>query len=299
MKLAKVLVIAYTQLKRWARIRRIYVGGTCLVIVLCLPLAFWMGCGSGPFQISGPSSDDEPVGFALVSADVPLYIRGVIQRVNVDITTADTSRMAPILREMNFPIPGGSLAAGEVTDISVGRRLFSVSEFDTQEALRFQGSVIDSIRPGQATTVSVPLNRIGGTLRFTASLSRVDISDSLAVILEGTSVLDIVELGAKSDMPRLALASTPIVSFTRDGSVFSRQVTISQVPTGQRIFAGNLRDLSLGSRFLSFTDTVSATVDTEGVVDVKFSLQRVDRLLSDPEFVLPSDSTIVVISPNF
>ena len=100
-------------------------------------------------------------------------------------------------------------------------------------------------------------------------------------------------------MPRLALASTPIVSFTREGSVFSRQITISHILTGQRLFAGNLRDLSLGSRFLSFTDTVSATVDTEGVVDVKFSMQRVDRLLSDPEFVLPSDSAIVVISPNF
>ncbi len=158
MKLAKALTIAYTQHKRWARIRRIYVGGTCLGLAVCLPLALWMGCGSGPFQISGPSSDDEPVGFALVSADIPLYIRGVIQRVNVNITAADTSRMAPILREMNFPIPDGSLAAGEVTDISVGRRLFSVSAFDTQEALRFQGSVIDSIRPGQATTVSVPLN---------------------------------------------------------------------------------------------------------------------------------------------
>lgn len=266
---------------------------------MCLALALWMGCGSGPFQITAPPSPDLPVGFALITAEVPLYIRGVIRRVKVEVTSADTGRLEPIRREMNFPIPAGSLAAGEVANIPVGRRQFTVTAFDTQDALRFQGSAVDSVKAGQATTVSVPLARVGGTVRFTATATRAVVSDSLAVRLAATSLLDIIEIGASRDLPRLALASTPVVRFTQEGSTFSRQVTIKQVPTGDRRFAGSLRDLSRGSRSVSFTDTVVAKVDTGSVVDVKFSLKRVERELSEQELVFPADSTVVVVSPNF
>lgn len=276
--------------------RCLYISGGA---ALCLALALWMGCGSGPFQITGPPPVEAPVGFALITADVPLYIRGVIRRVQVEVTTADTSRLEPIRREMNFPIPAGSLAAGEVANIPVGRRQFTVMAFDTQEALRFRGSVVDSVRTSQATTVSVPLMRIGGTLRFTATVTRANLSDSEVTGLAATSVLDIVELAASRDLPRLALASTSVISFTREGSNFSRQVTIKQIPTGNRLFAGSLRDLSRGSRFVAFTDTVVAKVDTGSVGDVKFTLKRVNRSLQDQEFVFPADSTVVVDSPNF
>jgi hypothetical protein len=267
--------------------------------LLGVALSLWAGCGSGPFQITGPPAEERPLGFALVTADVPSYIRGVIRRVRVQVTTADTSRMQPVVREMNFPIPGGSLAAGEVADIPTGRRLFTVTAYDTEEALRFRGSGMDSVRTGQATTMRIPLYRIGGTLRFTATLTKSQVADSLASILASTSVLDIVELGANRDLPRLAIASTPVVSFTRDGQGYSRQVTISQIPTGNRLFAGSLRDLSRGGRYIVFTDTVSAKVDTSAVGDVAFTLKRVDRLLRDSEIVLPADSTVVVVSPNF
>ncbi len=276
--------------------RRLYISGGAAV---CLALALWMGCGSGPFQITAPLAPDMPVGFALITAEVPLYIRGVIRRVKVEVTAADTGRLEPIRREMNFPIPAGSLAAGEVANIPVGRRQFMVTAFDTQEALRFQGSAVDSVKVGQATTVSVPLARVGGTIRFTATVTRAVVNDSLAVRLAATSLLDIIEIGASRDLPRLALASTPVVRFTQEGSTFSRQVTIKQVPTGDRRFAGSLRDLSRGSRFVAFTDTVAAKVDTGGVVDVKFSLKRVERELSEQELVFPADSTVVVVSPNF
>jgi hypothetical protein len=259
-----------------------------------------MGCGSGPFQVTGPPPPDLPVGFALITADVPLYIRGVIRRVQVEVATADTSRMEPVRREMNFPIPGGSLAAGEVANIPMGRRQFTVTAFDTQDALRFRGSAVDSVKSGRATTVSVPLSRIGGTLRFTATLTKAELNDSLAVGLAATSMLDIVELGANRDLPRLALTSTPVVKFTQEGDTFSRQVIIQQVPTGDRRFAGSLRDLSRGSRFVAFTDTVVAKVVAESVVDVKFSLKRArDRELMKEELKFPADSTVVVISPNF
>jgi hypothetical protein len=264
-----------------------------------MALALWMGCGSGPFQVTAPPSPELPVGFALITAEVPLYIRGVIRRVRVEVTSADTSRLEPIRREMNFPIPAGSLAAGEVANVPVGRRQFTVMAFDTQEALRFQGSTVDSVKAGQATTVSVPLARVGGTVRFTATATRAVVSDSLAVRLAATSVLDVVELEANRDLPRLALASTPIIRFTQEGSTFSRQVTLKQVPTGDRRFAGSLRDLSRGGRFVVFTDTVAAKVDTGGVVDVRFSLKRVERQLSEQELVFPADSTVVVVSPNF
>ena len=278
------------------RFRRLY---ACVSFALCATVLLWAGCGSGPFQISGPSGPELPVGFALVTADVPLYIRGVIQRVRVEITSADTSKMSAITREMNFPIPGGSLAAGEISSVPVGLRRFRVTAFDTKEALRFQGSTIDSVRSGLATTLSVPLFRVGGRLRFTATLSSSEIRDSLATVLEGSSVLDIVELGASADMPRLALASTPVLSFTRDGDAFSRQVTIDLVPTGTRRFAGNLRDLRQGKGTVTFTDTVSAKVDTGDVVDVELSLKRLDRVLQLQELVFPRDSTVVILSPNF
>jgi hypothetical protein len=254
-----------------------------------------MGCGSGPFQITGSPPVGLPKGFALITADVPLYIRGVIGRVRVQVTTADTSRMDPILREMNFPIPAGSLAAGEVADIPVGRRQFTVTAFDTQEALRFRGSVVDSVKNGQATTMSVPLARIGGTVRFTATVTRTDAIEALA----STALLDIVELNASPSLPRLALASTPVTRFTREGNTLSRQVTIQLVPTGDRRFAGNLRDLKQGSRFVAFTDTVVAKVDTGGVADVRFTLKALGRQLTDLEYVFPADSTVVVSSPNF
>ncbi|MSS72256.1 MAG: hypothetical protein EXS64_12310 [Candidatus Latescibacteria bacterium] len=267
--------------------RHLYILGGA---ALCCALALWIGCGSGPFQITGPPAAELPRGFALITADVPLYIRGVIRRVQVEVTAADTSR-----REMNFPIPAGSLAAGEVANLPVGRRQFTVMAFDTQDALRFRGSVVDSVKTGQATTMSVPLARIGGTLRFTATVPRTNAIDSLAA----TSLLDIVELDASRDLPRLALASTPVISFTREGNTLSRQVTIKQIPTGDRRFVGNLRDLRRGGRFVAFMDTVMAKVDTGSVGDVKFTLKALGRSLQDQEFVLPADSTVVVTSPNF
>ena len=284
------------------RLRRCYIGAGAAIV---LSLALWMGCGSGPFQVTGPPLPEHPVGFALISADVPLYIRGVIQRVQVQVITADTSQMDPILREMNFPIPAGSLAAGEVANIPSGRRQFTVTAFDTQQALRFQGSAVDSVRTGQATTIDVLLARVGGAVRFTAAVAKSDLSskdstaDSLAAILASTGVLDIVDLNANQSLPRLSLASSPVSRFTKETSAYSRQMTIEIIPSGDRRFAGVLRDLSRGSRFVAFSDTAAVKVAAGQVVDVRFSLKRLNRQLSDPEFVFPADSTVVSKSPNF
>lgn len=270
-----------------------------------LSVVAWMGCGSGPFQVSGPPLPERPVGFALVSSDVPPFIRGVVQRVRIRVTSADTSRMDPILREMNFPIPGGSLAAGEVADIPSGLRQFLVTAFDTQGELRFQGSATDSVGVGRATTVAVTLARIGGKVRFTGAVAKSDLSskestaDSLAAVLASSGVLDIVELNANPTLPRLSLASSPVSRFTKEASGYTRQTTIEVVPSGTRRFAGVLRDLSRGSRFAAFSDTSSVKVQADQLVDVRFSLKRLNRVLTDQEFVFPADSTVVSKSPNF
>jgi hypothetical protein len=146
---------------------------------------------------------------------------------------------------------------------------------------------------------------VGGAVRFTAAVARSDLNsressaDSLAAILASTGVLDIVELNANPTLPRLSLASSPVSRFTKETSAYSRQLTVEVVPSGDRRFVGVLRDLSRGSRFAAFSDTASAKVAADQVVDVRFSLKRLNRLLSDPEFVFPADSTVVSRSPNF
>jgi hypothetical protein len=281
-----------------------------LPLLLALVLAA-SGCQNDPFQVVSPSLERE-TGTALVSVQVPSFVRGLIHRVSLQVTAADTGSIRTIRRDMNFPIPGGNLAVGQVADVPAGVRRFTVAAYDTAETKgipRFRGSADSVVHAGQTQLVQIVLSRVGGTVAFAATLDTAAAGlDSAAVAgLPLTSVLDILEL--VPDPHHSALAMLPLASVglgTRwsllDDEVFSRRVTVSQIPTGTRRFVAQLKDLSSG-KSLAFVDTVDARVDTFGVAEAVFELQRVrgqldlEAIFTQP--TLPPDSTVVVIVPQF
>ena len=280
-------------------------------ILIWLLLPAWTGCDTKPFEVLAPTLTKE-VGHALVSVQVPSFSRGLIQRVRIGVTSADTSRLRPITREMNFPIPGGNLAVGEVAGIPVGRRRFTVTAFDTDAVLRFRGFADSVVMSGRTLLVHVGMGRIGGTVRFQTVIdlaemdtSRVD-STALAA-LPLTSMLDILELVPQAHHPQVA--ALPLVSVglgdrfsTVNGGIFSRTVTVAPIPTGTRRFVAHVRDLS-SNLPRAFADTTTVKVDTLRTVDVVFSLQEVVRLEDLLEVftktTLPRDSTVVIVTPQF
>ena len=280
-------------------------------MVLCAILCLCAGCDNKPFEVLAPAFRSEE-GNALISVQVPPFSRGLIQRVTVRVTSADTARVRQIERDLNFPIPGGTLAVGEVVDIPAGKRRFTVTAFDTYEVLRFQGESDSTVATGRTKLVHVTLERIGGTVDFRAVIDMADIDasemDSTALAsLPLTSVLDILELIPQPHHPELAML--PLLSvglgdrFTvGDDGIFSRRITVSQIPTGSRRFVAHLRDLS-SNGLRAFADTLSVDVDTLRTVNAVFKLEMVkDPLVLFDIFsktTLPRDSTVVVVTPEF
>jgi hypothetical protein len=270
-----------------------------------------VGCQNDPFQVVNPILERE-TGAALVSVQVPPFERGLIHRVSLQITAADTGSIRIIRRDMNFPIPGGNLAVGQVADIPAGVRRFEVTAFDTADISgipRFRGKADSVVHAGQTQTVQIKLSRIGGSVAFVASLDTADASLDSSVLanLPLSSVLDILELVPDpyhSSLAMLPLASVGLGSrwSLLDDETYSRRVTVSQIPTGSRRFVARLKDLGSNGT-VAFTDTLDAVVDTLSVKEAVFELQRV-RSLSDLEAIfsqptLPPDSTVVVIVPQF
>ena len=269
------------------------------------------GCDSEPFQITAPAYS-KTTGAALVSVQVPPFTRGLIHRVRVTVTTADTSRLRAITRDLNFPIAGGSLAAGQIAEIVAGKRRFTVVAFDTVGTggvPRFRGAVDSTVRVGETQLVQVSLKRVGGRIDFEAIVDTEDteIGPTTLADLKSNSVLDIVELVPQPYHTGLAIL--PLVSIgladrytTVEEGVLTRQVTVDQVPTGRRQFVAYLKDLSSG-RTRAFADTISGVaVDTATATHPVFELERVEdpaelqRIFTDP--TLPPDSTIVVVPPH-
>ena len=267
-----------------------------------------IGCDSKPFKVLAPDFQFE-AGNALVSVRVPSFSRGLIQRVQVRVTEADTGQIQPIERDLNFPIPGGNLAVGEVIDIAAGRRRFRVTAFDTDGTLRFRGTADSVIVADQTRLISIRLVRIGGKVDFQVVIDTAEASLSVAELasLSASSVLDILEVIEEPhhpDLNMLPLASVSLgdgFSSVEEGLV-GRLVTISQIPTGTRQFVAHLRDLSSGSS-RAFADTVVVDVDTLDVVKALLELEQVRdaQTLADifAKETLPRDSTVTVIVPEF
>lgn len=270
-----------------------------------------IGCSGEPFEVLGSNISPE-IGSALISTRVPPFSRGVIQRLRVLVTSVDTAYMEPIDREMNFPVPGGNLSAGQVAEIPVGKRRFTVTAFDTERVLRFRGASDSEITDGQTSLVLVELGRIGGTVNFRTviDLSGLDssaVDSATLVALPLTSVLDILELIQESHHHQLGML--PLVSMGLgdqfswlDKGIFSRQVTVSQLPSGRRKFVAHLRDLNSNGT-LALADTITAIVDTVGEVEAVFNLELVQDNQTLLEIfsktTLPGDSTVIVIVPKF
>jgi len=277
---------------------------TCCLVV-CL------GCEAKPFEVISPTIEPD-LGAALISASIPSFTRGLIQRVELKVSSADTSRMRAVTRSMNFPIPGGNLSTGQVADIPVGLRRFGVQAFDTEGVLRFRGFTDSLVMHNQTRLVTVPLERVGGAINFIATIdpSAVDttVVDSAGLAsLPATSILDVLELVEGAPHPGLSLL--PIFSVglgerfsTDEDGLFSRQVLVERIPTGTRVFAAHLRDLSSGGT-LAFADTLVVAVDTLRTAQGRFELE----LVRDPATIsaiftkdtLPPDSSVVVITPQF
>ena len=283
--------------------------------VCAAALTLWLGmlgCNTEPFEVIGPDDLRRETGNALVSAQVPPFARGLIQRVQLRVTTADSGPIRAIERELNFPIPGGNLSVGQVAEIPIGKRRFTILAFDTGGVLRFRGVADSTISAGETELVQVNLGRIGGTIDFKAviDLATVDTSAVDSTTLAGlpaTSMLDILELLSGAHHTRLSmlpLLSTGLgdqFSLQTDGT-FSRSIQVSQIPTGQRRFVAHLRDLSsAGTR--AFADTITAVVDTLSVTEAVFRLKPVassEGLLEVfNKTTLPRDSSVVVVAPVF
>jgi len=280
-----------------------------IAALLLLPVV--AGCQNEPFQIVAPSHLRD-TGTALVSARIPAYARGLIQRVHITVTSADTSRIRTIERDLNFPIPGGNLSTGQVADIPAGVRRFTVAAFDTDNILRFRGAADSTVSVSQAKLVEVELARIGGAVDFLAAIdlaaldtTRVDSAQIASLPL--TSVLDILELVPQphhSSVEILPLASVGLGErFTAlaEGA-FSRRILVEQIPTGTRQFVAHLKDLGSDAT-LAFADTLSVAIDTLDAAQATFDL----KLVEDPQQLfeifykttLPRDSTVVVVNPQF
>jgi hypothetical protein len=211
---------------------------------------------------------------------------------------------------LNFPIPGGNLAAGQVTDIPVGKRRFTVTAFDVSDALRFRGATDSTITSGEREFVQVRLERIGGTVDFRAIIDPegTDLDSTNLALLPLTSVLDIFELIPQPTHPGLAMLPLASVGLgdrftTLGGGLLSRTVRVEPIPTGPRSFVAHLKDLSSnGTR--AFTDTARGViVDTAQTARPVFDLEQVkgigvlNEIFQMP--VLPPDSTVTVITPRF
>lgn len=271
-----------------------------------------VACEAKPFSVLAPGFGPR-VGSALVSVTVPPFSRGLIREVTVRVTSApaDTSRMRAISRNMNFPSPGGNLSTGQISAIPIGLRRFTVRAFDTNNALRFQGFADSTVSTDRTQLVQVTFNRVGGSVDF---LSAIDsglldtlVIDSLGVAsLPPTSVLDVIELVSDPHHPSFGVL--PVFSVTLgdrfsmdDTGRFTRLVTADQVPTGLRIFAAHLKDLS-SNESIAFADTIVVEVDTLRTAKAAFDM----RLVQDAQTLstiftqaLPADSTIVVTIPQF
>lgn len=271
-----------------------------------------MGCNAEPFEVVGPGSLQTETGSALITASVPPFARGLIQRVRVKVSAADAGRIQTVERDMNFPIPGGNLSTGQVADIPTGKRRFTVTAFDTDGVLRFRGQADSLITTGETELVQVNVSRIGGQIAFRTVIdfSTVDTSlvDTVRLAnLPATSILDILEILPRAFHSRLTLL--PLVSVglgdqfsvLPDGAL-SRQIRVNQIPTGQRQFVAHLRDLSSNGT-LAFADTIIATIDTVGLTQGVFNLRRVETSAGLLEVfnktTLPRDSTVVVVTPVF
>lgn len=281
-----------------------------LLWVGLLLLSAMSGCDSQPFDVVAPSFRDE-TGTALVSVQVPVFFRGLIHRVRVQVTSADTGRIRTIQRDMNFPIPGGNLAVGQIAGIPPGKRRFTVTAFDTADTKgvpRFRGHTDSTVIAGQTKLVRVRLSRVGGRVNFDAVLDTAEaaVDSATLVALPLSSVLDILELvpaPAHSNLAMLPLASVSLGDrFTVFGEgQFSRRVTITQIPTGRRRFVAHLKDLSsAGTR--AFVDTVVVDVDTLAAKRAIFNLlparpEDLAEIFTQP--TLPPDSTVIILTPQF
>lgn len=281
------------------------------LIFLCLLCCALIGCNSEPFEVI--SSDLKPeVGNALVSVSIPPFSRGLIQRVRLQITSAGLDRIRSIEREMNFPIPGGNLASGQVTDIPAGKRRFTVRVFDTLGEIRFRGNADSTITSGETQLVQIELGRIGGQIDFKtvinfSAIDTTSLDRTRLMSLPSTSVLDVLELVSNPSHNRLMIL--PLLSvglggrFTveSNGSL-SRIIRVSQVPTGRRRFVAHLRDLSSNGT-LALADTIVTLVDTLNITEAVFNLKQVrsSSALLDifSKTALPSDSTVVVVTSVF
>lgn len=277
-----------------------------------LLLLFLTGCNAQPFQVVGPGDLRTDTGSALVSAQIPSFARGLIQRVRLRVSAADGDVIRAIERDMNFPIPGGNLSVGQVADIPVGKRRFMVTAFDTDGVLRFRGSADSTIAYGATELVQVNLQPIGGTVNFRTviDLSVIDTTVVTRAVLAGlpaTSVLDVLELLPDAHHTRLAMLPLLSIGLGDQFSVLangalSRFIRVSQIPTGSRRFVAHLRDLS-SSGTRAFADTITTSVDTLRVSEAVFRLRRVESSTGLLEVfnktTLPRDSTVVVVTPVF
>lgn len=271
-----------------------------------------VGCNAQPFDVIGPDSLRTETGSALITSAIPPFSRGLIQRVRVRVSAADGGRIQTVERDMNFPIPGGNLATGQVANIPTGIRRFTITAFDTDGVLRFRGVADSTITVGETELVQVNLNRIGGAIAFRTVIdfTTVDTTkvDSLTLSgLAATSILDVMEILPTAFHTRLTLL--PLLSvglgdqFSVEGNgTLSRQIRVNQLPTGQRRFIAHLRDLSSGGT-LAFADTITATIDTSSVSQAVFQLRQVETSAGLLEVfnktTLPRDSTVVVLTPVF
>lgn len=277
------------------------------LIVFCVLI----GCEVKPFKVISPEFEVRK-GTAVVSAAVPNFSRGLIQRVELKITTADASPLRTVTRNMNFPIPGGRLAVGQISDIPIGVRRFTVRAFDTEGALRYRGQADSIIVFNQTSLITVDVARIGGVADFIATVDLASLQgtglDSVGVVgLAATSVLDVLEIVPDPIHPSLGLL--PIFSirlgdrFVRDlNGLLTKAVTVRQIPTGSRRFVAHLKDLA-SNQTTALADTVTVFIDTLNSVDAVFRLEPV----GDPSVIrdiftqetLPQDNSVVVVTPVF
>lgn len=282
--------------------KRIY-----FLLVLAAPVLF-LACENEPFQVVAPGQYADE-GSALLSVPIPSFSRGLIQRVTVQVTEADTGRIRLIQRDLNFPLPGGSLAVGEVTEIPSGKRRFRVRAFDTDGVLRFEGFTDSTIVTGRLKIVEVNLQRIGGRVNFDAriDLAATGLDSASLADLPDRALLDILELVDDPHHPALAMLPLASVSLgealtIREG-VMSRRVSIQQIPSGPRQFVAYVRDLT-SNRTYALADTlqdleVLANQSVTGAFDLA-TVNRAETL--DAIFdaaTLPRDSTVVIVTPQF
>ena len=281
--------------------------------VLAMCAFVLVACEAKPFNVIAPAFETRE-GSALISATVPPFSRGLIQRVEVRVTPAptETSRMRTITRNMNFPNLGGNLSVGQVTDISIGLRRFEIRAFDTAGTIRFSGFSDSTVSFNQTQLVQVVLDPIGGSVQFQTILnpSLIDstVIDSAGIAaLPPTSVLDVFELIDDPHHP--SFGELPVFSvalgerFTLDDQQrFTKTITASTIPTGVRRFVAHLKDLaSFGT--LAFADTISVEIDASTAAKGEFNLRHVEDAQTVIEIFTkqtrPPDGTVLVVSPQF